>query len=189
MEGRLHRDVRANGAVGSGARAKGLVLGALGGLVATVVIDLIMMVYLLFRGQPADSGFAVIGDTTAGFFALLGLDVAGGVTAGLVWHYVIGLALGIIFGAAVTCIDALHLNSTRKAVGLGILYAEIISAPILVMPPIILKWTSSATAQLLGFYCIMHAIWGMLLGVVVVYSLRSTTASRPPTAPDHTCAV
>jgi hypothetical protein len=178
MEGRLHRNGRANGAVDSGAHAKGLVLGAFGGLVATVVIDLIMMVYLLVRGQSADNGFAVIGDTTAGFFALLGMDVAGGVPAGLVWHYVIGLALGVIFGAAVTRIDALHLNSMRKAVGLGILYAEVISAPILVMPPIILKWTASATAQLLGFYCVMHAIWGMLLGVVVIYGLRSTTASR-----------
>ncbi len=81
MEERLQHDSRAKGAMGSGARAKGLVLGLIAGLVATIVIDLIMMGYLLFTGQPADDGFAVIGDTTAGFFSLFGIDVAGGPVA------------------------------------------------------------------------------------------------------------
>jgi len=113
--------------MGSGARAKGPAFGLIAGLVATIVIDLILMGYLLFRGQPADDGFAVIGDTTAGFFALFGIHVAGGVLPGLVWHYLIGFALGLIFGAAVTRFDALRLNSMKKGVGLGILYAEIIN--------------------------------------------------------------
>jgi len=66
----------------------------------------------------------------------------------------------------------------KKGVGLGILYAEVISLPLLVMPPIILKWTPSAAAQLFAFYFVMHAIWGTLLGVVMSYGLRSTTAAR-----------
>ena len=164
--------------MGSSTRAKGLVLGLVAGLVATIVIDLIMMGYLLFRGQPADGGFAVIADTAAGFFSLFGIDVAGGVPPGLVWHYLIGLALGVIFGAAVTRIDALRLSSMKKGVGLGILYTELISIPILVMVPIILKWTASDTVQLLRFYFVMHAIWGILLGVVVSYGLRSAMAAR-----------
>jgi hypothetical protein len=178
MEQRLPHDSRAKGAMGSGARAKGLGLGLIAGLVATVVIDLIMMAYLLFTGHPADDGFAVIGDTTAGFFSLFRIDVAGGVPPGVVWHYLIGLALGVIFGAAVTRFDALRLTSMKKGVGLGILYTEFISIPILVLPPIILKWTVSATAQLLGFYFVMHAIWGVLLGIVVSYGLRPATAAR-----------
>ena len=178
MEERLQHDSRAKGAMGSGARAKGLVLGLIAGLVATIVVDLIMMAFLLFKGQPADDGFAVIGDTTAGFFSLFGIEVAGGVPAGVVWHYLIGLALGVIFGAAVTRFDALRLDSMKKGVGLGILYAEVISMPLLVMPLIILKWTASAAARLFGFYFVMHAIWGILLGVVVSYGLRSEKATR-----------
>jgi hypothetical protein len=178
VEEGLQHDSRANHAVGSDVRTRGLRLGIIAGLAATFVIDLIMIGYLLFTGQPAENGFAVIGDTAAGLFSLFGIEVAGGVTVGLVWHYVIGLILGVIFGVAVTRIDALHPTSLRKGVGLGILYAEVISLPILVMPPIILNWTTSATEQLFGFYFVMHAIWGILLGVVVSYGLRSTTAAR-----------
>ncbi len=158
--------------MGSGARAKGLVLGLVASLVANIVIDLIMVGYLVVRGQPADGGFAVIGDTAAGFFSLLGIDVAGGVLLGLVWHYLIGFALGAIFGAAVTRIDALRLNSMKKGVGIGFLYTEVISLPILVLPPIILKWTASETVEVLGFYLVMHAMWGIVLGAIVSYGLR-----------------
>ena len=147
----LQHGSRAKGAMGSGARAKGLVLGLIAGLVATIVIDLIMMGYLLFTGQPADAGFTVIGDTAAGCFSLLGIDVAGGVLMGVVWHYLIGLVLGVIFGAAVTRFDVLRLNSTKKGVALGIV---------------------------LGFYFVMHAMWGILLGVVVSYGLGSAMAAR-----------
>ncbi len=178
MEEGLQHDSRAEGARGSGARAKGLVFGLIAGLVATIVIDLILMGYLLLKGQRADDGFALIGDTTAGFFSLFGIDAAGGVLSGVVWHYLIGLALGVIFGVAVTRIDALLLNSLKKGVGLGILYAEVISVPLLVMPPIILKWTASAVLQLLEFYFFMHAMWGMLLGLIVSYGLRSARAAR-----------
>jgi hypothetical protein len=178
MEERLPPDSRAKGARGSGARAKGLALGLIAGLVATIVVDLVMMGFLLFTGQPADDGFAVIGDTAAGFFSLFGIDVAGGVLPGVAWHYLIGLALGVIFVAAVTRFDALRLNSMKKGVGLGILYTEVMSIPFLVMPPIILRWTASAAAQVFGFYFVMHAIWGLLLGVVVSYGLRSAMAAR-----------
>jgi hypothetical protein len=178
MEGRLQHDLRAEGTMGSSARTKGLVFGLVAGLTATIVIDLITMGVLPFMGLPADGGFSVIGDTAAGFFSLLGVNVTGGVPLGVVLHYLIGLALGVIFGAGVTRVNALRLNSAKKGVGLGILYTEVISLPILVMPPIILKWTASDAAQWFGFSFVMHAIWGIVLGVVVSYGLRSAIAAR-----------
>lgn len=177
MAERLQPTSQPERVMGSGARAKGPVLGLIAGLAATIVIDLIMVGYLLLKGQPADDGFAVIGDTTAGFFALFGIHLAGGVLPGVVWHYLIGFALGLIFGAVVTRIDALRLNSLKRGGGLGILYAEVISLPLLVMPPIILKWTATEAVRLLEFYLVMHAIWGLLLGAVVSYGLRSATAA------------
>ena len=163
--------------MGSGARTKGLVFGLIAGLAATIVIDLITMGVLPFMGSPADGGFSIIGDTVAGFFSLFGIDVTGGVPLGVVVHYLIGLVLGVIFGAAVTRIRALRLDSMKKGVGFGVLYTEVISSPIIVMPPLILKWTVSAAAQWFEFSLVMHTIWGIVLGLVVSYWLRSAIAA------------
>jgi hypothetical protein len=156
----------------SSIRSKGLTLGLAGGVAATVVIDLITAAVLPLIGLPADGGFAVIGDTAAGFLALFGIAVAGGVALGAVFHFLIGAALGVLFGAAVTRISAFRLGSIKKGVGLGILYTEIISLPILVLPPIILKWPAPEAAQWFGFSFVMHAIWGSVLGAIVAWGLR-----------------
>jgi hypothetical protein len=139
------------------ALARGMVLGSIGGLAATVAIDLITIGVVPLMGMPADSGFAIIGDTAAGFLSLLGINVA---------------------GVAVTHVDVFHLNSAKQSLGLGILYTEVISLPILVMPPIILKWTTAAAAQWFGFSFVMHAIWGVVLGAVVCYGLGLVTAAK-----------
>jgi hypothetical protein len=178
MDERLQHDSHPEGAMGSGARARRLSLGLIAGLVATIVVDLIMMGFLMFKGKTAGAGFAVIGDTAAGFFSLFGVEVAGGVLAGLVWHYLIGLAFGVIFVSAVTRFEALRLTSMKKGIGLGILYTEVMSIPMLVQVPIFLKQTASDTVGLLGFFLVMHAIWGLLLGVIVSYSLRSEMTAR-----------
>jgi hypothetical protein len=178
MEERLQHDSRAEGAIGSSARTKGLIFGLVAGLAATIVIDLITVGVLPFMGAPADGGFVIIGDTAAGFFSLVGIYVAGGVPLGAVVHFLTGLALGVIFGAAVTHFQALRLNSMKKGLGLGILYTEVISLPILVMPPIILKWTASTATQWFGFSFVMHAIWGIVLGLVVSYVLQLRPGKR-----------
>jgi hypothetical protein len=48
----------------------------------------------------------------------------------------------------------------------------------LVQVPIFLKQTASDTARILVFFLVMHAIWGLLLGVIVSYGLRSEMAAR-----------
>ena len=142
-------------------------------MVATIVIDLATAVVLPLMGMPATGGFSVIGDTAAGFLALFGIQIAGGALLGGVWHYLIGAALGVLFGWAVTRIPALRLNSVKKGVGLGILYAEIISLPIVVLPPIVLPLSGAEAVRWFGFCLVMHAIWGVTLGTIVAYGLRS----------------
>jgi hypothetical protein len=167
MEKELHSDSRTENA-----RSRGLILGLAGGVAATIVIDLVTAGVLPLMGLPADGGFSVIGDTAAGFLALFGIAVSGGVLLGAVLHYLIGAALGVIFGAAVTRIPRLRLTSIKKGLGLGILYTEVISLPILVLPPIILGWAAPEAAWWFGFSFMMHAIWGSVLGGIVAYGLR-----------------
>jgi hypothetical protein len=177
MEDESGYPAQAAAAAGSSMRANGVRLGALGGLGATVVIDLIMAGYLLLRGSPADGGFAVIGDTAAGAFSLLGIHIGGGVPLGLVLHYLIGLAMGVVFGGAVSRIRALRLTSVRQAVGLGIGYTELASLPLLISPSIVLGWPAEPVSYF-GFFLAMHAIWGTLLGLVVSRGMPSRTGAR-----------
>jgi hypothetical protein len=178
MEAKPQLDWRADEAASDAIRRRGLLLGLVGGLVATIVIDVITVAVMPLMGAPRDGGFSIIGDTAAGFLALLGIGVAGGVPLGALLHYLIGLALGALFGVAVTRIHALRLSSIKKGLGLGFLYTEIISLPILVTPPIILKWTADTAVQWFGFSFVMHAIWGMTLGLIVSWGLRSASGPR-----------
>jgi hypothetical protein len=151
-----------------------------GGLAATIAIDVLTMLVLPLIGAPADGGFILIGDTAAAFFAAMGLQIAGGVPLGLFFHYLIGILLGGLFGAAVSRLAALRTASRLKMAGLGVLYTELISIPIVILPPLILEMSRADILQWLGFCVIMHGIFGLVLGLVVSYGLRAPARARPP---------
>ncbi|RPI50093.1 MAG: hypothetical protein EHM56_11420, partial [Chloroflexi bacterium] len=90
---------------------KGAIAGLLAGLAATISIDVLTMLVLPLMGAPADGGFILIGNTAAAFFAGIGIHVAGGVPLGLFFHYVIGVALGGLFGVVVSSRAALRTAS------------------------------------------------------------------------------
>ena len=123
---------------------RGVSLGLIGGLLGTVVMDLFGAGLFVALGSPATLSFAVIGDAAAGFFAMLGISLAGGVPLGALLHYLIGLGLGGIFGAAVSQLAPLRALSTWKGVGLGVLYVEVMSQPLLVAAALILHETISS---------------------------------------------
>jgi hypothetical protein len=151
---------------------KGLGWGFLGGLTGTLVMDLLLMGVLLALRQPAGLCFSIVGDTVSCFFVALGAQVAGGVPTGVVTHYVVGPLFGILFGALITGWDALRVNSVKKCVLLAVVYVEVLSQPILLTTPILLKMTTSETVQWYGGAFVMHLLLAVLLGVIVGYGLR-----------------
>jgi NhaP-type Na+/H+ or K+/H+ antiporter len=153
---------------------KETVVGLIGGLVGTIVMDLFGLGMFLVMGGPATISFSIIGDAAAGFFSMMGLDMTGGAPLGAVLHYMIGLTLGVIFGAAVSRMDALRVASTKKGVGLGILYVEVMSLPMLATAAIILQMTPSETTQWFGLSFVMHLVYGCILGVVVSRGVHPT---------------
>jgi hypothetical protein len=178
MRDELQHDSRTEGQVRYVKLAAGMVLGLGGGLVGTVVMDVVVIGTLSAAGLPAVISFSTIGDTAAGCFALIGIDMAGGFPLGAAVHYVLGLVLGAVFGAAVSQIDAHRTDTLRKGVVLAVVYIESLSQPILALSPIILKMTTSETLQWFGICAAMHLIWGVVLGTVVSYGLHSATAAR-----------
>jgi hypothetical protein len=104
--------------------------------------------------------------------------MAGGFPLGMTVYYLLGLVLGGIFGATVARFDALRVNTLKRGVAFAVLYAEVLSQPILATSPIILKMPASETLQWFGVSAVMHLIWGVVLGAVVSYGLRSATAAK-----------
>jgi len=178
MREELQHDLRAAGRTSNVMLARGVVLGLVGGLVGTIVMDLVLIGTLSAVGLPAVVSFSTIGDTAAGFFALLGIDMAGGFPLGAAMHYLLGLVLGAIFGAGVSQVDALRADTMKKGVVLAVVYIEVVSQPILAASPILLKMTASETLLWFGVSAVMHLIWGAVLGAVVGYGLRVATAAK-----------
>lgn len=163
---------------------RGLGWGATGGFVGTLVMDIVITGGLWAAGLPALAGFSIIGNTAAQFSAMLGVPMAGGVPLGIAVHYPIGLAIGALFGAAVARVDALWPNGWKKSALVAVLYVELVSQPILALPPILLKMTLADTLQWYAVCIVMHMIGGAVLGVVVYYRLCSfSSANRPPAFP------
>ena len=152
---------------------RGMGWGLLGGLVSTMVMDILLMAALLAVRYPALLCFSIVGDTVSRFLAMFDMQVAGGIPTGVVTHYLVGPLFGVIFGAVVAMFPALRDGSLKKIMIAAILYVEILSQPILVTTPILLKMGTPATLQWYGGSFVMHLIMSIILGVIVGYGLRS----------------
>jgi hypothetical protein len=138
---------------------KGIVIGVIGSLAGTIAMDLVMVGEFSMMGLPADT-----------YLALIGSVMGGGVPLGVVLHLLLGSLLGLAFSAAVLKVGALHIDSVRKGVGLGIL-AGLVTIPLGCVPFAII--TGVPIASMLSFSTIPHLVWGTVLGVVAGYGLRS----------------
>jgi hypothetical protein len=175
METTLQGSTLARRKINHATLGRGLAWGLVGGLASTIVMDLLLMGGLLAAGQPAFTCFSIVGDTVARFFSILGIKIAGGVPIGVAAHYLIGPGIGVIFGAVVTQVKVLRVNTLKKSIMLAVLYVEILSQPILAATPILLKMTGPETLQWFGISFVMHFILAVVLGVVVSFGLRLAT--------------
>jgi len=164
--------------------AKGIGWGLMGGLIATLVMDLILMGFLVAAGMPAFTCFSIVGDTVSRMLSLNGVAITGSVLLGIATHYLVGPLMGAMFGAAavkiisVAKVDALRVDSRKKVVVLAVLYAEILSQPMLAMASILLRMTASETLLWFGGSMLMHVIWGCVLGIIWCRGLRLPGAEK-----------
>ncbi len=150
----------------------------MGGLVATLVMDLILAGIFSVLDMPADFTLSFIGDTAAGFFSIVGIPVAGGTFLGALVQYLIGVVLGGVFGVAASQIEALQVNTMQKGIFLGAVCMEIACQPIIATAPLIRVMTISETVEWWSYASFMHLIYGAVLGLVVSFGLRSAMAAR-----------
>jgi len=178
METTLQGSTRARGQINHATLVRGMVWGLIGGLAGTMVMDLVLMGGLSAVGLPALTCFSIVGNTVARFFSIMGIEIAGGAPLGAATHYLIGPLIGAIFGAAVTQVEALRVDTLKKGIGFAVLYIEILSQPILATTPILLKMTAPETLQWFGISFWMHFLLAVVLGAIVSYGLRSAAATN-----------
>jgi len=157
--------------------SRGIRLGLIGGLVGTIVMDLVMVGMFSIMGLPAGTFFSFIGTAAGTFLSLIGITIGGGIPLGAVLHYLIGLLLGLIFGAVVSQVDVLRLDTPRKGMLLGVIYTEIGSIVLLLPAAMILRMAVPEMLELFGLSFIFHLVWGIVLGGFVSYGIRSRIRS------------
>lgn len=152
--------------------SKGVVVGAVGGLAGTIVMDLFGLCVLLVNGGPDTISFSLIGDAAATFFSRIGIEISGGTPLGVLLHYLIGLVLGIILGAGISIAGIREIDRIKSVV-LGVVFVEAMSIPMLSMAAIVLQMTSAQTVTYFATSFVMHLVFGSVLGLTMSYGLRS----------------
>jgi hypothetical protein len=151
--------------------SRGIGFGIIGGLVGTVLMDIVMMLTFLIAGQPATT-----------FFSMVGERLGYGVLAGLAVHNLVGLTGGFIFSLLVLNIKALRIDSRRKGLVLGI-GAGALTIPLGCIPLAI--WLNQPIISVIAFSILPHLVWGTVLGWTIGYGLLSYGRRfRPTTRPE-----
>jgi hypothetical protein len=138
---------------------RGVGFGIVGGIVGTVLMDVVMVLTFLIAGQPADAFFSMVGERL-GYGALVGIVV----------HNLVGLTGGFVFSLLVLNIKALRIDSRRKGLALGIA-AGAFTIPLGCIPLAI--WLNQPMLEVIAFSLLPHLVWGTVLGWTVGYGLLS----------------
>jgi hypothetical protein len=159
--------------------------GLIGGLAGTLVMDLVLMGALLAVGLPAFTCFSIVGDTVANFFSALDMKFPGGSPTGAATHYIVGPLLGAFFGAVMARHTAFRVDTLKKTVIRAVLFIEILSQPLLLTTPILLKMAALDTVKWYGGSFVMHLIAGIVMGAIVGYGLRLQIAGGHQSFHNH----
>jgi hypothetical protein len=138
---------------------RGVGFGAIGGVVGTVLMDIVMMLTFLIAGLPADT-----------FFSMVGEKLGDGASVGVLVHNLVGLSGGIAFSLLVLSVKALRIDSLRKGLALG-LAAGVITIPLGCIPLAI--WLGQPILDVIAFSALPHLVWGAVVGLTVAYGLVS----------------
>ncbi|UCE25187.1 MAG: hypothetical protein JSU74_03840 [Candidatus Zixiibacteriota bacterium] len=147
--------------------------GILGGLIATIVMDLVMVGLFVIMARPATVFFAFIGDATGAFFTLIGFNISVGATLGTVLHYVLGLLFGLIFGAIAPRWSFLRSEGAIVWMVVAVVYVQILSLGLLIPTTRLLEMTRVEVWELLSLSVFVHSIWGVVLGIVAKRGCRT----------------
>jgi hypothetical protein len=147
--------------------------GLLGGLVSTLVMDLVMIGLFAVSGKPLTIFFSFIGDAARALLTYFEITLSKSEPLGVLLHYFIGLSLGLLFGLITQRLRVLGGASVRKYMVVAVIYTELASMVLLIPAVLLLTMSAAETVELFAFAIVFHAVWGAVLGFFVKRSLRT----------------
>lgn len=136
-------------------------LGLIGGLIGTIVMDLVMIVTFLILGMPTDTFISVIGQSLGIFLFMIGITLEVGVLMPVALHYLTGLLTGLIFGAIMSKVEALR-EDARKGVVLVVLVTEVLCIGFFLPLTITLGMTASDMLSFLALTSFFHLVFSLV---------------------------
>ncbi len=132
-------------------------LGIIGGLVGTILMDIVMMVT-----------FVAVDESWDLFFTMVGTKLGGGPIIGIALHNAVGMTGGFIFSLLVINVPVFEITSMKKGLLLG-LAVGLITIPAGCIPLAI--WLGESIVIVIAFSALPHIVWGTVLGWIMGYGL------------------
>ncbi len=151
---------------------KWIIWGLAGGLIGTVIMDIVIAGFFKITGMPVDLIYSFIGDVVGRFLLMAGINIQESILLGASVHFLLGLGLGSLLGVIVSKINAFRGISLKKGIIVGIIYIEIVSQPILATAPLLKDMTASGIFQWYALSTVMHSIYGIILGGILSYKQK-----------------
>jgi len=136
-------------------------LGVIGGLLGTILMDIVMMIT-----------FVAVGESWDLFFAMVGEKLGGGAVIGIALHNAVGMTGGLIFAFLVLRVPAFEITSVKRGLVLG-LVAGLFTIPAGCIPLAI--WLGESIVIVIAFSALPHIVWGTVLGWTMGHGLLQKT--------------
>ena len=136
---------------------KGIGFGLVGGLLGTILMDIVMMITFVSVGERADM-----------FFTLVGERLGDGALLGITLHCIVGMTGGFVFALLVLKVRALELTTIKRGLVFGVA-AGAITIPLGCIPLAI--WLGESIPEVVAFSVMPHLVWGTVVGWTVAFGL------------------
>jgi hypothetical protein len=153
----------------------GFKYGIVGGLVATIIDDIISLIIFIAMGQSFPAFFALIGST---FLTFIGSEAVFPAWQGLTLHYSIGILTGLVLGLLTQRFRKLQFSSYRKGILLSIIIIQVEGNVLFYLMSVIMNIPQSEMVMIYALGFVLHLIWGTCFGLMLTYGQRRGVSVR-----------
>jgi hypothetical protein len=159
--------------------ARGIKYGIVGGLMGTIITDLVSLIIFFILGESLPDFYTLFGKS---FLTLFNLQADYPLWQGLTLHYSIGILTGLVVGILTQRISLLKFNTYRSSILIAVIITQIEGLTLFYLMSLVLNMPQSEMILIYGMGIFLHTVWGACLGSILCFGLRrrALTAGYSP---------